>query len=118
MLGRPLGVPDDAAFQRRVLKAALDVLAEPKGPVIVDYPEEAPEVVQTEEETEGWVCPISFGKPDGEETLADLLAREIQQMRVWYDESLKKDGRTTVGVSGWKSRTPEHFWLPSPTIRP
>ncbi len=100
MLGRPLGVPDDAAFQRRVLKAALGVLEAPEGPVIIDYAEEAPAVVQSEEETEGWVCPISFGKPDGEETLTDLLAREIQQMRVWYEESLKQDGRTTVGVSG------------------
>ena len=38
-LGRPLGIPDDAPFQRRVVKAALDLLARTDGPLIADYPE-------------------------------------------------------------------------------
>ena len=33
-LGRPLGPPNDEAFQHRVLKAALDLLAAPSGPVL------------------------------------------------------------------------------------
>lgn len=42
-LGRPLGEPEDAAFQRRVLMAALGLLERTDGPVILeDYPEEAP----------------------------------------------------------------------------
>jgi hypothetical protein len=42
-LGRPLGEPDDAAFQRRVVLAALSLLERGDGPVILeDYAEEAP----------------------------------------------------------------------------
>ena len=37
-LGRPLGVPDDPAFQSRVLRAALAMLDRTDGPLIVDYP--------------------------------------------------------------------------------
>jgi hypothetical protein len=38
-LGRPLGKPRDAAFQRRVLMAGFELLARPAGPVLEDYPE-------------------------------------------------------------------------------
>ena len=42
-LGRPLGPPSDAAFQKRVLLAALAMLVEGGGPVrIVDFPEDDP----------------------------------------------------------------------------
>lgn len=42
-LGRPLGEPGDAAFQRRVVLAALSLLERDDGPVILeDYGEEAP----------------------------------------------------------------------------
>ena len=52
IMGRPLGVPKDAAFQRRVLLAALNLLESASGPVVVDYPEDAIEVAV--EETEGF----------------------------------------------------------------
>ena len=42
ILGRPFGVPGDSAFQRRVLVAALRLLEAPAGPVLADYPEDAP----------------------------------------------------------------------------
>ncbi len=38
-LGRPLGRPNDPAFQRRVLEAALATLTAPSGPVLVDFPD-------------------------------------------------------------------------------
>ena len=41
-LGRPLGVPGDAAFQRRVMLAALGLLEAEQGPVLADYPEDIP----------------------------------------------------------------------------
>ena len=43
-LGRPLGKPRDSAFQHRVIKAALDLLNRSKGPILEDYPEDAPEI--------------------------------------------------------------------------
>ncbi|MGI8662250.1 MAG: hypothetical protein ACR2LQ_03450 [Acidimicrobiales bacterium] len=38
-IGRPLGRPNDAPFQRRVLVAALDLLSRPSGPVLEDFGE-------------------------------------------------------------------------------
>ena len=39
--GYALGRPDDPALQHRVLRAALDLLAEPAGPVLRDFPDDA-----------------------------------------------------------------------------
>jgi hypothetical protein len=98
-LGRPLGVPNDAAFQRRVLEALLRLLEKPAGPVLEDYPEDGPTNADTD--MTGMACPISFEAPaSGEETLAEAVAREIRQLRPWYDLSLERRGRTTFGGVG------------------
>ena len=39
--GTPSGAPDDPELQHRVLRAALDLLAEPAGPVLRDFPDDA-----------------------------------------------------------------------------
>jgi hypothetical protein len=96
MLGRPLGVPNDPEFQKRVLRSALALLKAPSGPLLVDYAEEAPEVALDEE---GWVCPISFQRQE-DGSLGERLRREIQQYRTWYDLHVQRRGRTAVGVSG------------------
>jgi hypothetical protein len=90
-LGRPLGIPDDPPFQRRVVKAALDLLARTDGPLIADYPEHAPEVT----DFSGWACPINLAPGR-----VDSLAAEIDRLATWYDRSVARLGRTTVGVSG------------------
>ncbi|MEX2230089.1 MAG: hypothetical protein WEB13_10680 [Dehalococcoidia bacterium] len=98
--GRPLGVPNDRAFQRGVVQAALGLLERPAGPVIADYPIEAP--VAAEEE--GWACPISLPPPDEGATDAERTVRavldEVARLRPWYEEALRARGRTTIGVSG------------------
>ena len=100
-LGRPFGVPGDAAFQARVLKATLDLFEADSGPLIVDYHEDA--LAPTEEEMEGWACPVSFGAPEDEDegSLKVALRREIEQMLPWYDLAVERRGRTTVGISGF-----------------
>jgi hypothetical protein len=90
-LGRPMGVPDDAPFQRRVVKGALDLLARTDGPLIADHPEHAPEV----SDFEGWACPINLALAQ-----TDSLAAEIDRLATWYDRAVAAQGRTTVGVSG------------------
>jgi hypothetical protein len=90
-LGRPMGIPDDAPFQRRIVKAALDLLVRTDGPLIADYPEHAPEV----SDFEGWACPINLAP-----ARTDSLAAEIDLLAVWYDRAVAARGRTTVGVSG------------------
>jgi len=96
MLGRPLGVPGDPYFQKRVLRDAMKLLEAPSGPVLEDFPEEAPE---TDIEEDGWVCPISFQR-EKNLGLAERLRREIQQYRAWYDLGTERRGRTCFGVSG------------------
>ena len=99
-LGRPLGIPNDPGFQRKVLLSLLDLFEITDGPfVLEDFPEDAPE---TDEEIEISSCPVNFDTdtPDDSDPLRINFTREIQAMRPWYDMSLKKLGRTTVGGSG------------------
>lgn len=98
MLGRPFGVPNDAAFQRRVLLAALRLLEALNGPVLEDYPEEAPHPAG--DEVEGFACPVSFSRPPGEDGLAGALQNEIAELAPWYDLARKNRGRTTATLSG------------------
>ncbi len=101
MLGRPLGLPDDPVFQKRVLRALLALLKAPTGPVLVDYPEDAPSTGADDSAGEGWVCPVSFPSNDGgPPSLAEGLRRELQTLRTWYDIGRERRGRTTVGASG------------------
>ena len=90
-LGRPLGIPDDAPFQRRVVKAALEMLARTDSPLIADYPEH----VEGETDFTGWACPINLAPIQ-----IDSLAAEIDRLAPWYDRAVGRRGRTTVGVSG------------------
>ncbi len=90
-LGRPLGKPDDPAFQSRVVRAALGLLERTDGPLIEDYPEE----VEEPADFSGWACPISLAQ-----TATDSLAAEIDRLSTWYDRAVALNGRTTVGVSG------------------
>lgn len=100
-LGRPLGIPGDAAFQGRVLRAALELLESQEGPVLEDFPEEAPQGKAGLEETaQAWACPVSFsaelGKAGDEGELLPALRREIMELRPWYDLSLERRKRTSV----------------------
>ncbi len=100
-LGRPLGAPEDAAFQRRVLLALLRLLEAPQGPVLADFPEDAPEAAG---EPAVLACPVNFAqntdKTGGADPLLTSLRREMTALRPWYDMAVNKRQRTTVGVSG------------------
>ena len=78
ILGRPFGVPTDAAFQRRVVLAALRLLEKPSGPVLEDFTEEAP--APTGEDAAVFVCPVSFAPPATEGDLAAEFQREIAEL--------------------------------------
>ena len=90
-LGRPLGLPDDADFQRRVLRATAELLERTDGPLIADYPEH----VSGEADFTGWACPISLAP-----AAVGTLAAEIERLATWHDRAVAAAGRTTVGVSG------------------
>ena len=99
-LGRPLGAPNEPAFQKRVLRAALALLESPDGPVVLeDFDEDAPGPKSLD--MTGWVCPVSFGAPPaGDEGPVSAMLREIGELSPWYQLSLDRRKRTMVGVSG------------------
>ena len=104
MLGRPLGAPNEPTFQRDVLLAVLRLFEEPSGPVLRDFPHDAPLSKQTVGDDEGEACPVNFSRPRptgaGEHALAGALDEEIAQLRPWHDLAIRRRGGTTVGVSG------------------
>lgn len=96
-LGRPLGKPADASFQHRVIDAALNLLKEERGPMLVDYPEDSPSVTADNAPA----CPVSFVKPvaDANTWEAELL-NELQTLTPWHDLGRRRrNGRTLVGAS-------------------
>jgi D-proline reductase (dithiol) PrdB len=96
-LGRPLGVPGDAAFQHRVISAALDLFNRTSGPVLEDYPEDAPAV----EVENAPACPVSFQKPAStSDNWSIRLTHEVNELAPWYELGLRRrQNRTLVGVS-------------------
>ena len=108
-LGRPLGEPEDADFQRRMLLAALRLLDRRDGPVILDdYPEEAPGRLPHV----GWVPAVTL--PDGSVPADDAsawdwaraLEAELAVVLPAWDRVHAARGRTTVGVG----RLPVAAW--------
>lgn len=94
-LGRPYGVADDAAFQTDVLRSALQLLESADGPTIAEYPHDAPDLV----DGSVWACALELPVPDMSDLEAALRA-EVDLLRPWYEESRRRRGRTTIGISG------------------
>jgi hypothetical protein len=96
VLGRPFGAPGDAVFQTKVVLAALNLLEAPSGPVLADFPEDAPHT----ESAESFVCPVSFGADEAKGDLGSDLQREIAELATWHALTRQKRGRSTVGLTG------------------
>ena len=94
VLGRPFGVPNDAAFQRRVVLAALRLLEKPSGPVLEDFTEEAP--APTGEDAETFVCPVSFAAPVTDGDLAAEFQREIAELSTWHENDATPNYRSDM----------------------
>jgi hypothetical protein len=99
-LGRPFGPPGDAAFQDRVILAALRLLEARSGPVLLeDFPDDDPR----EATDAGWRPPVA---PDavpsgGADALATALEAEAPRLASAYSGARNaRGGRTTVGLSG------------------
>ena len=100
-LGRPLGVPNDPEFQTSVLKHALKFFEEKSGPVLEDFPFDAPD---SGSEPVQVACPVNFNHrvaaTSSIRKLTEQFAGEMDQMRSWYDIACNEKDRTTTGVSG------------------
>lgn len=98
MLGRPLGAPNEADFQRKVLRTLLSLFERPTGPVLEDFPEEAP---ASAHQDSGFACPVTFASAQNKVGgIARALRDEVAQLAPWYDLARKRRGRTTVGIFG------------------
>ena len=99
-LGKPFGEPLDPAFQMRVLRAALGLLEETEGPVLVDFPGR----ISDYDRDLGWSCRSPRLQSDAERTdPLELLARiraEDRTIRSLYNKAAASRGRSSVGASG------------------
>jgi hypothetical protein len=98
-LGRPFGPPNDPAFQKRVLLAALGMLVEHGGPVrIIDFPDDDPRARLDP----AWQPPF---KPaavasGSAESHASRLEAEILLLQDAHRRWTEQHGRSTVGLTG------------------
>jgi len=95
-LGRPLGAAGDAAFQHRVIAAALALFDRPEGPVLEDFPDPAPE----DGSGEPWSCPVRFARATVEEDVAGAARAELAGLAAWHARATRRRGRTAAGTSG------------------
>lgn len=109
-LGRPLGEPEDEAFQRRVLAAALELLERRDGPVLLfDFPDDAPSM----RDRAGWTPQVvvqdrAEALPAAPEAWAAALAAELHKVIPHWAAAQHRFGRTTVG----NSRLAPELWGP------
>jgi hypothetical protein len=98
-LGRPVGEPEDKAFQRRVVLAALRLLERTDGPVILeDFPEDPPGL----QDTPGWCAPVLPAvttTPNEPHAWATSFAGELALLLPLWRQAQRRFGRTTVGLS-------------------
>ena len=93
-----MGAPDAPDFQRDVLLESLRLLETATGPTVADYPYDAPGGGGEE-----WTCAVAISPPepaDEAEALEAQLLDEVRRLAPWHGESIKRRGRTTVGISG------------------
>jgi len=98
-LGRPLGEPSDADFQRDVLRAAFDLLAAPAGPAVGVFEKDAPSSAPVE----GWSCPVNFAAPVADATGLAQLLTEVELLHPWFDRAYARRGQTMTGTSGMEA---------------
>ena len=86
-LGRPLGIPNDAAFQHDVLARAFALLDAPSGPVLVDYPD----VIEADDQ------PLACTLPPRFDASLPPAVDEARGLRKAYDRALARRGVSSVG---------------------
>jgi hypothetical protein len=117
-LGRPIGPPSDKNFQHRVILAALGLLEESRGPVLLrDYPDDDPR----EHDDPSWRPPIAPAAGGAREParLADELGAELLALAPAYARSCAARERSTVGLSGLAPAAAGDYmaaWLRGPGI--
>lgn len=88
--GAPFGAPGAVDQQHSVLRAALDLLKAPDGPVLCDFPDaEAGEMAPS---------PVQAAAVDAGEPELDV-ATEVSMMRRYHELWVEREGKTAVGLT-------------------
>ncbi len=105
-LGRPFGAPNEPAFQRRVLRRALELLERSDGPVVLeDFPEDAPQTHPSDEDAPPWSCPVTFSAPTEERSeLVSATLDEMARLEPWHEIHIHARGGSGAAVSGLERR--------------
>ena len=98
-MGRGMGKPNDAEFQKRVIRAAFNLFDESHGPVLIDFPE----IIPVHNGRMSYALPPELvlntsDIGDISKTLSEVTA-EIEFLRPAYEKAITGRGRTTVGAS-------------------
>jgi hypothetical protein len=89
--GHPLGEANDPQLQTRVIRAALALLDEPAGPVLVDYPEDI---------YLGQDINLAQASSVSRSQVSTDVAFEVTTLRPYYEQWVAAHaGRTAVGVT-------------------
>ena len=117
MLGRPLGEPNDASFQRRVLLQALNLLTRAGGPVILEhFPDDNPSWT----DRPGWEPAVTIlapgapagaprGAPRGAAAWEAAFGAELALVLPVWERFKARFHRTTVGLAGQAPDSWAHF---------
>ena len=82
-----------------MLLSALRLLERESGPVLEDFPEDAP-YEDLGDIPDASSCPVSFPRLRSDGTLQERLLDEISQLQAWHEVAVKRNGRTTLGMTG------------------
>lgn len=135
-LGRPLGVPNDPAFQREVLVETLKLLEGQTVPMLESFSKQAPaghdETAKTDDT---WACPVNFSPGPADETDLEKQIKafltEVAGFQNWYDIGRQKRGRTAMSnftpegaaglfcdyLSGKQIQMPQEITSPAVALR-
>jgi len=98
-MGRPVGIPGDAGFQKRVIRTALDLLDKPDGPQLEPFPE----IIPVRDGRMSYALPADLVLRRQEvgdiEALLEDVQQEITALLPEYRTAVAARGRTTVGAS-------------------
>ena len=95
-----MGKPNDPEFQKKVIRAAFELLEASGGPVIEDFPE----IIPVKEGRMGYALPpelvLSVGDIGDVDVILSEVRNEMEALRPDYEAAIAARGRTTVGASG------------------
>ena len=98
-MGRPLGKPNDAEYQKKVIRSAFSLFDSSSGPVLEDFPD----IIPVKNGRMGYALPVELVMKKNEIGDVDIILKEIeneiQDLKQAYDNAISDRGRTTVGAS-------------------